>query len=218
CPPSTAFVLLCLLHGPSDVELAPGSGEELWLRSWKVSDARSNDAQQRRAAAKGAGQELSLQRRCISNLASLRRPSPAGRAAFSVSLLKDGGFRCIGPFGGDEVVIYEHVFLNLGGHYNGSTGVFTVPQAGLYTFAVTLHSDAGAPRSPLAACTGLQVNGRVAAEAREQNADDQEDSATAVVLLQLNAGDAVAVKLLKGCFLCDESHYNTFSKTHKSTM
>ncbi|KAF0030722.1 hypothetical protein F2P81_017453 [Scophthalmus maximus] len=135
----------------------------------------------------------------------------AGRAAFSVSLLKDGGFRCIGPFGGDEVVIYEHVFLNLGGHYNGSTGVFTVPQAGLYTFAVTLHSDAGAPRSPLAACTGLQVNGRVAAEAREQNADDQEDSATAVVLLQLNAGDAVAVKLLKGCFLCDESHYNTFS-------
>lgn len=91
------------------------------------------------------------------------------------------------------------------------TGVFTATRSGVYTFAVSVYSDAGAPGNLLSSCASLQVNNQLVAAAKDQNTYDQEDSATIAVVLQLSAGDQVAVKLPKGCFLCDDSHYNTFS-------
>lgn len=137
---------------------------------------------------------------------------PATRTAVSVALFNDKGFRCIGPFSVAIRVIFEHIFLNVGGGYNPATGIFTVPHSGVYSLALTVFSDAGSPGSKLAACAGLQVNGQVLAGSRDQNLNDQEDSSTTVVAIHLKTGDQVTVYLPTGCFLCDDSnHYNTFS-------
>ncbi|TMS07210.1 Complement C1q-like protein 2 [Larimichthys crocea] len=68
------------------------------------------------------------------------------------------------------------------------------------------------PGNTLAACASLQVNDVVLAGPKDKNMQDQEDSATVVLAVHLNAGDQVSVKLPIGCFLCgDNSHYNTFT-------
>ncbi|KAF3847889.1 hypothetical protein F7725_020917 [Dissostichus mawsoni] len=124
----------------------------------------------------------------------------AGRVAVSVAMLDTDHFMCFGKFSFDKIIPYKHVFINLGDGYSTETGIFTVPRSGVYSLAVTVYSDAGAPGNPLAACASLQV----VAGSKEKNTRDQEDSATIVVARQLNAGDEVAVKLPRGCFLCDD--------------
>lgn len=139
-------------------------------------------------------------------------PSPASRSAFSVALTSEIGLKCFGPFRDDKLILYKHVFINLGNSYNPATGIFTVPRSGVYSLALTVYSDAGSPGNTLAACASLQVNGRVVAGPSEKNMQDQEDSATIVMAVHLNPGDRVSVNLPIGCFLCDDnSHYNTFS-------
>lgn len=143
---------------------------------------------------------------------SLFLPFPASRSAFSVALTKEDSLKCFGPFRDDKLITYEHIFINLGNGYDASTGIFTVPRSGVYNLALTIYSDAGSPGNTLAACAGLQVNGQLVAGPSEKNMQDQEDSATIVLAVHLQAGDRVSVNLPIGCFLCDDSsHYNTFS-------
>ncbi|XP_030259218.1 caprin-2-like [Sparus aurata] len=135
-----------------------------------------------------------------------------GRTAFSVALFSSGNFKCFGPFTNNVNVVYEHVFLNLGDVYNTTTGIFTVPHSGVYSLALTVYSDAGSQGASLVVCANLQVNGIVVSGSTDSNTQDQEDSFTIAVALELNTGDEVAVSLPAGCFLCDDiSHYNTFS-------
>uniref|UniRef100_A0A3P8UBL5 Cerebellin 20 n=1 Tax=Amphiprion percula TaxID=161767 RepID=A0A3P8UBL5_AMPPE len=137
--------------------------------------------------------------------------SPASRSAFSVALNNDSALTCFGPFATNRVVVYKHVFLNLGGGYNVSTGVFTVPRSGVYSFALTVYGRAP-NSSTLAACANLRVNGTVVTGPTENGMHDREDSATIVVAVKLKAGDKVDVVLPAGCFLCDNSsHFNTFT-------
>ncbi|KAG9265040.1 complement C1q-like protein 4 [Astyanax mexicanus] len=132
------------------------------------------------------------------------------RSAFSVALTDTR--RCVGPNRDDVVVKYQSVFINLGDGYNAATGVFTVPRSGVYALALTVYSDAGAAGALLAACGRIRRNGRQIASLSEMNTQDQEDSATVVLAVQLQAGDKVDVILPAPCYLCDDnSHYNTFS-------
>ncbi|XP_031429976.2 cerebellin 20 [Clupea harengus] len=134
----------------------------------------------------------------------------ASRSAFSVALTDTR--RCLGPFREDTVVMYQSVFLNLGDGYSTSTGVFTAPRSGVYSLALTVYSDAGSPGATLAACARLRRNGGVLASPSEHNMQDQEDSVSVTMAVQLNAGDRVDVLLPAGCFLCDsDNHYNTFT-------
>uniref|UniRef100_A0A3B5A932 Cerebellin 20 n=1 Tax=Stegastes partitus TaxID=144197 RepID=A0A3B5A932_9TELE len=134
------------------------------------------------------------------------------RVAFSVSLNSEENMRCMGPFRSNKTIDYKHAFLNLGGSYNTSTGIFTVPRSGVYVIALTVYSDAGSPGNTLAACAILHVNGKVVAGPSEKNKQDQEDSVTVVLALHLKAGDKVMVTLPIGCCICDSyHHYNTFS-------
>ncbi|KAL7848968.1 hypothetical protein SRHO_G00205910 [Serrasalmus rhombeus] len=134
----------------------------------------------------------------------------SSRSAFSVALTDTR--RCVGPNRADVVVQYQSVFINLGDGYNVSTGVFTVPRSGVYALALTVYSDAGAAGVLLAACGRMRRNGRVIAALNEYNTQDQEDSATVVLAVQMQAGDKVDVILPATCYLCDDnSHYNTFS-------
>ncbi|XP_056297168.1 cerebellin 20 [Pseudoliparis swirei] len=136
----------------------------------------------------------------------------ASRSAFSVALTANNNLICFGPFPSDELITYQHVFINLGGGYSADTGVFTVPHSGVYSVALTSYSDAGSAGNVLAVGADLLVNGQTVTGNRENNQQDQEDSATAVLVLHLAAGDKVAANMPAGCFLCDDrSHYNTFS-------
>uniref|UniRef100_A0AAY4C8V1 C1q domain-containing protein n=1 Tax=Denticeps clupeoides TaxID=299321 RepID=A0AAY4C8V1_9TELE len=130
--------------------------------------------------------------------------------AFSVAL--NDTRRCLGPFREDSTIKYQSVFLNLGDGYSTTTGVFTVPRSGVYVLALTIYSDAGSPGALLAACARLRNNGRLLATASENNTQDQEDSSSHVLAVQLQAGDKVDMQLPAGCYLCDDrSHYNTFT-------
>ncbi|XP_053503723.1 cerebellin 20 [Ictalurus furcatus] len=134
----------------------------------------------------------------------------SSRSAFSVALTDVR--RCLTSSRDDMVVKYQSIFINLGDGYNISTGAFTVPRSGVYALALTVYSDAGAPGALLAACVRLRKNGRVIAALSEYNTQDQEDSATTVLAMQMQAGDKVDVILPSGCNLCDDnSHFNTFS-------
>ncbi|KAL1260182.1 hypothetical protein QQF64_008009 [Cirrhinus molitorella] len=78
--------------------------------------------------------------------------------------------------------------------------------------ALTVYSDAGSSGAVLAACARLRLNGRTIASPSENNLQDQEDSTSALLVVQLRAGDKVDVALPAGCFLCDNNnHYNTFT-------
>lgn len=144
------------------------------------------------------------------NMPTFDFSAPASRSAFSVALTDTR--RCVGPFREESVIKYESVFLNLGDGYSTSTGVFTAPRAGVYSLALTVYSDAGSPGATLAACARLRRNGGVLAAPSENNMQDQEDSVSVTMAVQLSAGDRVDVVLPAGCFLCDSSsHYNTFT-------
>ncbi|XP_046718872.1 cerebellin 20 [Silurus meridionalis] len=134
----------------------------------------------------------------------------SSRSAFSVALTDTR--RCLTSSRDDTVVKYQSIFINLGDGYNASTGIFTVPRSGVYALALTVYSDAGAPGALLAACARLRKNGRVIAALSEYNTQDQEDSATIVMAMQMQTGDKLDVILPSGCYLCDDnSHFNTFS-------
>ncbi|XP_031716851.1 complement C1q-like protein 4 [Anarrhichthys ocellatus] len=135
----------------------------------------------------------------------------ASRSAFSATQIDDTDI-CHVSYKFDKLLSYKRVFINLGNGYSADTGVFTVPHSGVYSLALTVYSDAGAPGRRIAACANLLVNNQLVAGPREENKLDQEDSATTVVALHLKAGDMVAVQLPGGCFICDNSsQYNTFS-------
>ncbi|NP_001313337.1 cerebellin 20 precursor [Danio rerio] len=132
------------------------------------------------------------------------------RSAFSVALTDSR--LCVGPNREDSVLKYGKVFINLGEGYNSSSGVFTAPRSGVYSLALTLYSDSGSAGSVLAACARLRLNGRTIASPTEKNTQDQEDSASALLAVQMLAGDHLDVSLPAGCFLCDDNnHYNTFT-------
>ncbi|XP_057206635.1 cerebellin 20 [Triplophysa rosa] len=134
----------------------------------------------------------------------------ASRSAFSVALTDER--LCVGPYREEAIVKYGSVFINVGDGYSTSTGTFVAPRSGVYNLALTVYSDAGAPGARLAACARLRLNGRTLAALSENNHQDQEDSVSAVIAVQLSAGDAVDVALPAGCFLCDDNnHYNTFT-------
>ncbi|TRY83374.1 hypothetical protein DNTS_016648 [Danionella cerebrum] len=134
----------------------------------------------------------------------------ASRSAFSVALTDSR--LCVGPNRQDAVVKYSQVFINMGDSYDTNTGVFVAPRTGVYSLALTVYSDSNAAGAMLAACARLRLNGRVIASPSENNLQDQEDSASALLAVQLRAGDRVDVALPAGCFLCDDNnHYNTFT-------
>ncbi len=137
---------------------------------------------------------------------------PASRSAFSVALTTDNMVRnCYNPFRTDHIIVYKHIFINLGDGYNVETGIFTAPRSGVYSLALTIYSDGGL-FGIFSTCANLQVNGQAVYTLHEQNGLDLEDSATVVMAMKLLAGDQVAVSLPRGCIICDNgNHYNTFT-------
>jgi len=93
-----------------------------------------------------------------------------------------------------QTIVFDQVDTNLGGGYNGTTGVFTAPVAGAYVFSLTFYmwySSSYASAGQLSIMQNNVQSIRVLVEL-DSNADDGTASGTTV--LSLNKGDQVHVQ------------------------
>ncbi|XP_059210661.1 uncharacterized protein LOC131989452 [Centropristis striata] len=90
-------------------------------------------------------------------------------------------------------VIFNKVFTNIGNAYNKNTGIFTAPLNGLYhftfmTFGYNKHMSGAI----------LLKNGQHVVSTMDFPSTDSSDTTSNTVILQLNVGDTVNIKLWQG--------------------
>ncbi|XP_077171227.1 C1q-related factor [Paroedura picta] len=113
------------------------------------------------------------------------------------------------PHEGYEVLKFDDVVTNLGNNYEAATGKFTCAVPGTYFFAYHVLMRGGDGTSMWA---DLCKNGQVRASAIAQDADQNYDYASNSVILHLDAGDEVFIKLDGGkAHGGNNNKYSTFS-------
>ncbi|XP_078385983.1 C1q-related factor [Cetorhinus maximus] len=113
------------------------------------------------------------------------------------------------PHEGYEILKFDDVVTNLGNHYDGSSGKFTCSIPGTYFFTYHVLMRGGDGTSMWA---DLCKNGQVRSSAIAQDADQNYDYASNSVILHLDAGDEVYVKLDGGkAHGGNNNKYSTFS-------
>ncbi|XP_030600169.1 cerebellin 18 [Archocentrus centrarchus] len=118
--------------------------------------------------------------------------------------------RCFGPFNTNIAVPFSSVTLNTGNGYNPSLGIFTAPNPGVYVFSFTAYSSA-LETGRLYHKVQLMKNGKHGAAVWENNREDTEDSATQVVVLEMQRGDQVYLELMSGRKLCTNLQDSIFT-------
>ncbi|XP_016086561.1 complement C1q-like protein 2 [Sinocyclocheilus grahami] len=96
------------------------------------------------------------------------------------------------PHEGYEVLRFDDVVTNVGNHYDPTTGKFTCQVSGIYYFTYHVLMRGGDGTSMWA---DLCKNGQVRASAIAQDADQNYDYASNSVVLHLDSGDEIYVKL-----------------------
>uniref|UniRef100_A0A8C3GFI0 Complement C1q like 2 n=1 Tax=Cairina moschata TaxID=8855 RepID=A0A8C3GFI0_CAIMO len=113
------------------------------------------------------------------------------------------------PHEGYEVLKFDDVVTNLGNHYEPASGKFTCQVRGIYFFTYHILMRGGDGTSMWA---DLCKNGQVRASAIAQDADQNYDYASNSVVLHLDSGDEVYVKLDGGkAHGGNNNKYSTFS-------
>nr|XP_048301614.1 C1q-related factor [Myodes glareolus] len=113
------------------------------------------------------------------------------------------------PHEGYEVLKFDDVVTNLGNNYDAASGKFTCNIPGTYFFTYHVLMRGGDGTSMWA---DLCKNGQVRASAIAQDADQNYDYASNSVILHLDAGDEVFIKLDGGKAHGGNSNkYSTFS-------
>ncbi|XP_027492400.1 complement C1q-like protein 2 [Corapipo altera] len=113
------------------------------------------------------------------------------------------------PHEGYEVLKFDDVVTNLGNHYDPASGKFTCQVRGIYFFTYHILMRGGDGTSMWA---DLCKNGQVRASAIAQDADQNYDYASNSVVLHLDSGDEVYVKLDGGkAHGGNNNKYSTFS-------
>ncbi|XP_063353233.1 complement C1q-like protein 3 [Pelmatolapia mariae] len=113
------------------------------------------------------------------------------------------------PHEGYEVLRFDDVVTNLGNHYDPTTGKFTCQVSGIYYFTYHVLMRGGDGTSMWA---DLCKNGQVRASAIAQDADQNYDYASNSVVLHLDSGDEIYVKLDGGkAHGGNNNKYSTFS-------
>ncbi|XP_060631494.2 complement C1q-like protein 2 [Anolis sagrei] len=113
------------------------------------------------------------------------------------------------PHEGYEVLKFDDVVTNLGNHYDPASGKFSCQVRGIYFFTYHILMRGGDGTSMWA---DLCKNGQVRASAIAQDADQNYDYASNSVVLHLDSGDEVYVKLDGGkAHGGNNNKYSTFS-------
>ncbi|XP_048036240.1 complement C1q-like protein 2 [Megalobrama amblycephala] len=106
------------------------------------------------------------------------------KVAFAATL---GNIGDLGPFNTDITLVYNKVFVNGGGAYNPTTGIFTAPVKGVYFFSVS-----GRHRSNR---MSLSKNGEPMVYVIDHVLGDRYESTANSFSLTLEKGDHVYVRL-----------------------
>ncbi|KAK1799338.1 hypothetical protein P4O66_007581, partial [Electrophorus voltai] len=113
------------------------------------------------------------------------------------------------PHEGYEILKFDDVVTNLGNNYDGTSGKFVCSVPGTYFFIYHVLMRGGDGTSMWA---DLCKNGQVRASAIAQDADQNYDYASNSVILHLDAGDEVYIKLDGGkAHGGNNNKYSTFS-------
>ncbi|XP_069094045.1 C1q-related factor [Pleurodeles waltl] len=113
------------------------------------------------------------------------------------------------PHEGYEILKFDDIVTNLGNNYDAATGKFTCNIPGTYFFIYHVLMRGGDGTSMWA---DLCKNGQVRASAIAQDADQNYDYASNSVILHLDPGDEVYVKLDGGkAHGGNNNKYSTFS-------
>ena len=92
-----------------------------------------------------------------------------------------------------NTVIWNELWISRGGGFDTSTGIFTVPLAGIYKFYYTLRQLGSAGTALYAR---VQLNGSdISVEYGAIYLQTTRDQAGSTVLLKLNAGDKISIKV-----------------------
>ncbi|KAK2862911.1 hypothetical protein Q5P01_002444 [Channa striata] len=118
-----------------------------------------------------------------------------------------GGFGPIGPFSTDTTVIYRTVITNIGSAYNQFTGIFTAPVAGIYYFTFFYHAGGG----NVVSLKLIKNNQIVVTSFDHRSLQDGADNGGNAVLLQLQQGDQVFVRLSANTHVWGNNEITTFS-------
>uniref|UniRef100_A0A672IGV2 Complement component 1, q subcomponent-like 2 n=1 Tax=Salarias fasciatus TaxID=181472 RepID=A0A672IGV2_SALFA len=136
-----------------------------------------------------------------------RGPGEAGPAPGVAKIAFYVGLK--NPHEGYEVLRFDDVVTNLGNHYDPTTGKFTCQVSGIYYFTYHVLMRGGDGTSMWA---DLCKNGQVRASAIAQDADQNYDYASNSVVLHLDSGDEIYVKLDGGkAHGGNNNKYSTFS-------
>ncbi|XP_036407922.1 complement C1q-like protein 2 [Megalops cyprinoides] len=130
------------------------------------------------------------------------------QVAFSAAL-RESGSGNIGPFAIDTVLQYKKIFSNIGNCYNPSTGIFTARVRGAYYFRFSAFNNIdGTPSTNVV----LMKNDMRTVSIWDKSPSDTNDSASNAVVLQLEEGDSVFVRLPANNRVFDDmGYYNSFS-------
>ncbi|KAL2081077.1 hypothetical protein ACEWY4_022930 [Coilia grayii] len=124
------------------------------------------------------------QRRAVAFTAALQPPSGD----------KDG-YGHIGPFSEEVTLIHQKVLTNVGEAYNNTSGVFTAPVSGVYFFTFTTYSWV---KNKNIGVKLMKNNDEVLLIWENQDSGDNEDYASNSVVLELEVGDTVYMRLPEG--------------------
>ncbi|KAK2822341.1 hypothetical protein Q5P01_022406 [Channa striata] len=135
-------------------------------------------------------------------LQDLRGSVQGKKVAFGAST---GYFGNIGPFNTEITLIYKNVYANTGA-YNPTTGVFTAPVKGIYYFS---FSGSNISTKPMG--LRLMKNGEQMVTVYNHPAGDRYETATNGMILQLEAGDHVYMRLRENTWIFDNNNnHSTF--------
>ncbi|XP_071187832.1 complement C1q-like protein 2 [Salvelinus alpinus] len=123
------------------------------------------------------------------------------KVAFSASLSESKG-----PNSDDVILVYKHVFNNIGEAYSPVTGIFRAPVNGVYYFTYTAFTTSSKGRR-----VSLFKNELLMVTVTD-DVSDSEDGGSNGVTLQLDAGDEVYTRLVAEFNVFDDkNHHSTFS-------
>lgn len=126
------------------------------------------------------------------------------KAAFSAAVTQT----IRAPRSSDKVVIYDDVLTNIGGYFDGDTGMFTAPADGAYVFMMNVHR-AAVTKSPY---VKLMKEGEMQVSVYDYGTSDAYDTASNSAILELAQGERVWLQLDQGNELnSNDNRYTTFS-------
>lgn len=92
--------------------------------------------------------------------------------------------------GRHQIIIFDSVLTNVGGHYNHHIGMFTVPKSGIYVFSWRIMCD---PSGDI--FTDIVVNSAITSAMRaDGTGSNAVSSSTGLVVVHVNKNDVVHIR------------------------